>query len=176
MSVPAEHPRLENLIEDNLVHSQNCLLDNLNTQRSEIGNHTLSSTLSDLVTSPHNVEIYFSDLITLNIQPPLQHRSTSNMCRIVKTVHYGCEEIHSEEVLIRCKPAMEYQLDMPINKDVCRGMVEIECWVMSSCRFCEEYLTSRKHSQRRKRAASLDLKEAPDTKRDMSIRSIRPYT
>lgn len=65
------------------------------------------------------------------------------MCRLIKIVHFGCDENHSEVVLTRCKAALEYVLDMPF-KEVCRGMVEVEDWVMSPCRFCKEYSENQK--------------------------------
>ena len=75
------------------------------------------------------------------------------MCRAVTTIHFGCDENHTREELIRCKAGLEYQLDMPI-KDTCNGVILSEAWVMSPCRFCEGYLISKKRSGRRTRAAS----------------------
>lgn len=60
------------------------------------------------------------------------------MCHLIKVIHFGCEEMHSEDVLVRCQSGLEYILNMPF-KDVCKGMVEVEDWVMSPCHLCQKY-------------------------------------
>jgi hypothetical protein len=49
---------------------------------------------------------------------------------------------------------------MPFN-GCCKGMVEVEDWVMSPCRFCKEYLETRKTLMPAgRRARSLSLQES----------------
>ncbi len=81
------------------------------------------------------------------------------MCRLVRVTHFGCDENHVEVFLVRCKPGLEHILNMPF-KDYCKGMFELEDWVMSPCRFCKEYLESRKPLMSAgRRARSLSLQE-----------------
>lgn len=90
------------------------------------------------------------------------------MCRLIQVVHFGCEEKHSEEVLVRCKAGLEYMLNMPIT-EVCKGMVQVEDWVMSPCRFCKEYEESRTASGSvvgRTRAVSLQESHRPSLLED----------
>lgn len=97
------------------------------------------------------------------------------MCRLIKIVHFGCDGNHSEVVLARCKAALEYVLDMPI-KEVCRGMVEVEDWVMSPCRFCKEYSDAQKARRSvsgHGRAISLQEDELPYIKD--SLRTVSTY-
>jgi len=48
--------------------------------------------------------------------------------------------------MARCKPALEWILNMPF-KDTCKGVVEVEDWVMSPCHLCEKYLEILESSQ-----------------------------
>lgn len=81
------------------------------------------------------------------------------MCRLIKVMHFGCDNNHSEYVLTRCKAGYEYVLNMPVM-DGCKGTVEVEDWVMSPCRFCEEY--SKRQVSGRGRALSLQTDDLPD--------------
>jgi hypothetical protein len=86
------------------------------------------------------------------------------MCRSILVVYFGCDEKHVEEVLKRCKPGLEYQLDMPM-KELCTGWKMAEDWVMSRCRFCEEYFQARQTSVLRTRAASCTASAVPKVER-----------
>lgn len=81
------------------------------------------------------------------------------MCRLIKVVHFGCEEPHTEELLVRCKPAMEYILEMP-SKVYCRQMVEVEDWVMSPCRFCAAWEARRATAPANCRGRAMSLQES----------------
>lgn len=95
------------------------------------------------------------------------------MCRVIKVIHFGCEDQHSEVVMVRCKAGLEYILNMPIS-EVCSGLVRVEDWVMSPCRFCAEYLESRKASctlTTRARAVSLQENKSCETAKDAVLKS-----
>ena len=98
------------------------------------------------------------------------------MCRCIKVVHFGCEERHSEVILARCRAGLEYILDMPII-EVCRGMIHVENWVMSPCRFCVEYMQAREAMKpilglaQHRRSVSLPEAVAVGTWKDIVLRS-----
>lgn len=85
-------------------------------------------------------------------------------------VYFGCDEKHVEEVLKRCKSGLEYQLDMPV-KELCSGWKMVEDWVMSRCRFCEEYYQARQTSGPRTRTASCTESVVPKAKRGGIVNS-----
>ena len=96
------------------------------------------------------------------------------MCRLITVVHFGCEEEHSEVSLFRCEAAWEYVLDMPIKK-TCKGMLEVEDWVMSRCRFCENYFGARRssgpslRSHQRGRVVSLSEEEVSEVRKGVML-------
>ena len=95
------------------------------------------------------------------------------MCRLIKVIHFGCEEQHTEQILIRCRPALEYMLDMPF-KDVCKRMVGTQSWVMSPCRFCTEYKEARKlatATTSHRRSMSLQENELPHSDKASTMRA-----
>jgi len=103
------------------------------------------------------------------------------MCYSILLVHFGCDKKHVEEVLTHCEPGLEWQLNMNVTGK-CPGWKRAENWVMSRCRFCEEYFQARQGRKPRTRAASCtdvavpeaelgkvnpsDSKEEPVTRRE----------
>ena len=69
------------------------------------------------------------------------------MCCSIKIVYFGCsgDDQHVEHAVVRCKGGLEYILLMPVE-ETCRGVKSVEDWRMTPCRFCEEYVESRKSS------------------------------
>ena len=69
------------------------------------------------------------------------------MCYSIKVVYFGCPggDQHVEYAVVRCKGGLEYMLLMPVT-ETCRGIKSVEDWRMTTCRFCKEYMESRKSS------------------------------
>jgi hypothetical protein len=81
------------------------------------------------------------------------------MCYAIKIVHFGClgGDQHVEYAVVRCKGGLEYIMLMPI-KETCKGTKSVEDWRMEPCRFCKEYMETRRRSgptSGRSRAMSL---------------------
>ena len=69
------------------------------------------------------------------------------MCCSIKIVFFGCPggEEHAEYAVVRCKGGLEYMLLLPVG-ETCKGIKSVEDWRMTACRFCTDYLESRKSS------------------------------
>ncbi len=69
------------------------------------------------------------------------------MCYAIKIVHFGClgGDQHVEYAVVRCKGGLEYIMLMPI-KETCKGTKSVEDWRMEPCRFCKEYMETRRRS------------------------------
>jgi hypothetical protein len=81
------------------------------------------------------------------------------MCYAIKIVHFGClgGDQHVEYAVVRCKGGLEYIMLLPI-KETCKGTKSVEDWRMEPCRFCKEYMETRRRSgptSGRSRAMSL---------------------
>lgn len=86
------------------------------------------------------------------------------MCCSILVVHFGCDQKHVKEVLKRCKPGLEWQLNMNVT-GTCPGWKMSEDWLMSRCRFCEEYFQAKQACKPRARAASCTAIVVPEAER-----------